>query len=135
MNALVALVALAAVFYYFWTGMGVARARGVSKISAPTMTGHPQLERAVRVQMNTLEWMPIFLTTLFLFDWLLPQPYGCYGAAVLGLIWIAGRIVYQQGYMADPAKRSTGFLIQALACVILFGGAVVGAGFRLSQGL
>ena len=133
MHALVAVVALAATFFYFWTGMGVARARGVSKIDAPTMTGHPTLERAVRVQMNTLEWMPIFLVSLFLFDGFVAAPYGAYGAALMGVVWIVGRILYQQGYMADPGKRSTGFLVQAVACIVLFVGALIGALMRLAQ--
>lgn len=134
MDPLVSVVALAAIFFYFWTGLGVARARGVAKIDAPAMTGHPQLERAVRVQMNTLEWLPIFLATLFLFDVFVAAPYGRYGAVILGLVWIVGRIVYQQGYMSDPSKRSTGFLIQSLSCAILFVGALAGALMKLAQG-
>ena len=31
------------------------------------MSGHPDFERAFRIQMNTLEWMPIFLPALWLF--------------------------------------------------------------------
>ena len=126
MHPLVALVTLLAVLAYFWTGMGVARARGVSKIDAPAMTGHPQLERAVRVQANMLEWMPIFLPSLWLF--VLPARSGSLAdiaAAGLGLVWIAGRFLYGAGYMADPAKRSAGFLVQALACVLLMLGALI----------
>ena len=44
-------------------------------------------------------------------------------AAALGLVWIVGRILYQRGYAQAAEKRSTGFLIQALAvAVLLFGG-------------
>jgi len=49
-------------------------------------------------------------------------------AAVLGLIWIAGRIAYMIGYTQAAARRGPGFLIQALACgALLFGalGAIV----------
>ena len=43
-------------------------------------------------------------------------------AAIVGLVWIVGRIVYQLGYVADPKKREMGFMIQALAvAVLLFG--------------
>ena len=134
MDGLIAIVALCAVFFYFWTGLGVARARGVSKIAAPMMTGHPTLERAVRVQMNTLEWLPIFLVSYFLFNAFVTQPWGRYGAVFLGIVWIIGRLLYQQGYMSDPGKRSTGFLVQALACAVLFVGALGGAFWRLAQG-
>jgi uncharacterized MAPEG superfamily protein len=43
-------------------------------------------------------------------------------AAAVGVVWIVGRVIYQRGYVADAGKRSTGFLIQALAvAVLLFG--------------
>jgi uncharacterized membrane protein YecN with MAPEG domain len=84
------------------------------------MTGDPILERAVRVQMNTLEWLPIFLVSM----WLFAIYWNDLVAAGLGVVWIVGRIVYQQGYMADPAKRETGFIIQALACAVLLLGAL-----------
>jgi glutathione S-transferase len=134
MHALVALVTVAAVLFYFFTSFGVATARRVSGINAPDMLGHPQLERAVRVHMNTLEWMPIFLVLLWLFAVFVPSPYGDYGASVLGLVWIVGRYIYRTGYMSDPANRSTGFLIQALACIALLIGAVGGAGWTLVKG-
>jgi uncharacterized membrane protein YecN with MAPEG domain len=98
------------------------------------MVGHPQLERAVRVQVNALEWMPIFLVTLWLFAGLVPAPYGRWGASLMGIVWIVGRLIYQRGYMADPSKRSTGFMIQALACVVLLLGALGGAVWKLVQG-
>ena len=50
-----ATVTLLALLAYFWMGLQVGRARGKSGISPPAMTGDPLLERAVRVQMNTLE--------------------------------------------------------------------------------
>ena len=135
MLSLVALVTIAAVLFYFWTSMGVAFARRASAIDAPIMTGHPQLDRAVRVQMNTLEWLPIFLTFLWLA--VLFPAIGAYTApvaAVLGLVWIFGRWIYMTGYMADPAKRSRGFMIQAIACMVLLLGAIVGAVMRLVAG-
>jgi len=134
MDAIVAIVALLSILFYFWTSLNVARARGVSKIDAPQMTGHPQLERAVRVQMNTLEWLPIYLITLWLFDVFTPKPYGGWIAAGLGVVWIIGRALYLTGYMADPAQRSTGFITQALSCAILLVGALGGAIWALVRG-
>jgi uncharacterized membrane protein YecN with MAPEG domain len=134
MDPIIAVVTLAATLFYFWTGMGVAGARRVSGIDAPAMVGHPQLERAVRVQINTLEWLPIFLVTLWLFAVFIPAPYGRWGGALLGLLWIIGRYLYMTSYMADPAKRTTGFLTQALACTVLFLGALGGALWTLVQG-
>jgi uncharacterized membrane protein YecN with MAPEG domain len=134
MDAIVAIVTLFSLIFYFLTSINVARARGVSGIDAPTMTGHPQLERAVRVQMNTLEWLPIFLVTLWLFDVFTPKPYGGLVAAALGVVWIVGRILYLTGYMSDPAKRSRGFAIQALSCAVLLIGAFGGATWSLIRG-
>ena len=54
-----AAVTVLAVLFVFYTGLAVARMRGKHKIDAPVMTGHPELERAVRVQSNTLEAFPI----------------------------------------------------------------------------
>ncbi len=134
MDPLVAVVTLAALLFYFTTAFAVGGARRASGIAAPAMTGHPLLERAVRVQINTLEWLPIFLVTLWLFAVFVPEPYGRWGGTILGVIWIVGRYIYQTGYMADPAKRSTGFLTQALACSVLFIGALGGAIWKLIQG-
>jgi glutathione S-transferase len=115
-----AVVSLLALLVYFWMGLQVGRARGKSGIDAPAMTGDPLLERAVRVQTNTLEWLPIFLVSL----WLFAIYWNELVAAGLGVVWIVGRLIYSAGYMADPAKRSTGFLIQILVCAILLFGAL-----------
>jgi len=131
MDAPVAIVALLSLLFYVCTVFNVGRARGVSKIDAPTMTGHPQLERAVRVQANTLEWLPIFLVSLWLFDLYIPKPLGAWIAAALGLVWILGRFIYMSGYMADPSKRSAGFFIQLLSAAVLLFGALGGAVWAL----
>jgi glutathione S-transferase len=115
-----AIVSLLSLLAYFWTVLQVGRARGKSGIHAPAMTGDPQLERAVRVQSNTLEWLPAFLVSL----WLFAIYWNELVAAALGIVWIIGRVIYSAGYMADPGKRSTGFLIQLLAVAILLFGAL-----------
>jgi glutathione S-transferase len=125
-----AFVTLLAVFLYFYTGILVAKARGKFGVKAPATTGNPDFERVFRVQMNTLEWMPIFLPALWLFalyinDW---------GAAALGLVWIAGRVVYISGYTQAADKRHRGFSIQAFATIALFIGAVGGIVLRLLRG-
>lgn len=117
-HAYVAIVTLLALLTYFWMGLEVGRARGKSGIQAPAMTGDPILERAIRAHYNTLEWLPLFLVPM----WLFAIYWSDLIAAIIGLIWIVGRILYQRGYVADPAKRELGFMIQALAvAVLLFG--------------
>ena len=115
----VAIVTLVAVFAYFWMGAQVSRTRTRLGILPPAMTGDPQLERTIRAHVNTAEWMPIFLPSL----WLFAVYWSSSVAAVLGLVWVVGRIVYFLGYVADPKKRFPGFFIQALAVTALALGA------------
>ncbi len=115
-----ALVTLLSLLFYFYTSIRVSKARTEFGVKAPAITGNPDFERVFRVQMNTLEWLPIFLPTLWLFaiyvsDWL---------AALIGLVWIAGRIAYLIGYAQAAAKRGPGFGIQAMATGVLLIGSL-----------
>lgn len=119
MYHLTALVTLLAILFYFYTSVHVARARAAYGVKAPAMTGQPDFERAFRVQMNTLEWMPIFLPSLWLFAIYVSDPI----AAAIGAVWIIGRIVYLVGYSSAADKRGPGFAIQAFASIALWLGA------------
>ena len=114
----VAIVTLVALLVYIWMGVRVGGARKKCGIHAPCMTGDPELERHIRVQANTLEWLPIFLPAL----WLFAIYWNDMVAAILGVIWIVGRVIYALGYAASPDKRELGFMIQmAAAAILLFG--------------
>ena len=115
-----ALVTCLAVAYCFFTGFQVGKARAKFGIKAPAVTGNLDFERVYRVQMNTLEWMPIFLPSLWLFAVYISDPV----AAAIGVVWIAGRILYMTGYSQAADKRGRGFGIQALAAGILWLGAL-----------
>jgi len=117
-----ALVTLLAVAFYVFLGTRVAAAHGKFGVKLPAMTGNPDFERVYRVQMNTLEWMPTFLVPL----WICAIYLSDIGAAVLGLAWIGGRVLYYIGYSKAVEKRLLGFLIQAVVCLLLFLGAVAG---------
>jgi uncharacterized membrane protein YecN with MAPEG domain len=125
-----AMVTLLALLAYLWMVAQVGRARGKSGIAAPAMTGDPLLERAVRVHYNTLEWLPIFLPSL----WLFAIYWNELVAAGMGIVWIIGRLLYSAAYMADPAKRGTGFMIQSLACAVLLFGALGRIVYSLATG-
>lgn len=117
-HAYVAIVSLLALLMYFWMSLQVPVARRKCGIQAPAMTGDPVLERTIRAHYNTLEWLPLFFIPL----WLFAIYWSDLWAAVIGLVWIVGRIIYQIGYVSAPEKRAPGFLIQALAvAVLLFG--------------
>jgi glutathione S-transferase len=101
-----AIVTLLAVILYFWFCFQVAQARVKFGIKPPAMTGNPGFERVFRIQMNTLEWMPIFLPAI----WLAAIYVSDIGAALLGVVWIAGRALYMRGYTEATEKRHPGFL-------------------------
>ncbi len=124
---LTAVVTCLAILFYFFTGIQVAKARATFGIKAPATTGNPDFERVFRVQMNTLEWLPIFLPSLWLFAIYVSDP----SAAAIGLVWIAGRILYMSGYSQAADKRGRGFRIQAMAAGILLLGALGAIVWRL----
>jgi len=115
----VALASLAAALTVLALGINVGRVRYACKIMAPAMTGDPRLERAIRVHYNSLEWLPLLLVSM----WLFALYWSDAVAAALGGIWVLGRILYAVGYMNDPLKRAPGFMIQALATLVLLFGA------------
>jgi glutathione S-transferase len=125
-----ALITLASVFFYSWLGLSVGKARALYKIAAPATTGDPAFERIYRVQMNTLEWMVIYLPCLWLFAYFVSDA----AAAIIGLVWIAGRYLYKRGYEEAPQKRSLGFTVQAIAVTALFLGVLVNILARLAFG-
>ncbi len=127
MYHLTTLVTLLAIAFYFFTSINVSRARTKTGVKVPATSGHPDFERAFRIQMNTLEWMPIFLPSL----WLFAVYIGDTIAAAIGAVWIIGRIVYFIGYSQAAAKRGPGFAIQALAAVALWAGAIGAVVLRL----
>ena len=119
-----AVVTILAIILYMTMGFRVGVMRGKHKIDAPAMTGHPELERAVRVQSNTLEAFPVFLPALWLAT-IYCDVLGIVPAA-LGLLWVIGRFLYMQAYISNPAKRGPGFGICVLALLALMILTIVG---------
>jgi glutathione S-transferase len=115
-----ALVTLLIALVYFGMALKVARTHARTGILAPTMTGDPVLERTCRAHANTLEWMPIALPSM----WLLAVYWSPTVAALLGLLWIVGRVIYFVGYVSEAKKRLPGFFIQATAAFALLLGAL-----------
>jgi len=117
-----ALVTLLAIAMYFVFATRVARARFRFGVKHPATSGNPDFERVFRAHVNTLEWLPTFLVPL----WLCAIYLNDVGAAALGLVWIAGRILYFAGYSQAAEKRLPGFFVQAATCLLLFIGAAIG---------
>jgi glutathione S-transferase len=130
MYHLTAIVTCLAILTYFLTTIQVSRARAAFGIKAPAIIGNADFERVFRVQMNTLEWMPIFLPSL----WLFAIYIGDGIAAALGLVWIVGRLLYMTGYAQAANKRGLGFGIQASAAAVLWLGALGAIVWRVVHG-
>lgn len=116
------LVTAIALLVYLVLTINVGRARAKYKIMPPQMTGDPNFERVVRVQQNTLEQLALFLPALWLFSEFVSPIWG----AIIGGVWIVGRIVFAWGYYQAPEKRAPGFAIGSLTVLTLLGGALVG---------
>jgi glutathione S-transferase len=117
-----ATVTLVALLLYFVIIGSVATARGRYGIKAPAVTGNEYFERAYRIQMNTLEQMALFLPAL----WLYAVYVSDRGAAVGGLVWVVGRVIYALAYTRDPASRGPGAMVTLFASVGLWLGAAYG---------
>jgi uncharacterized membrane protein YecN with MAPEG domain len=116
----VAVVTLLVGITLFGMALTVARTHAKTGILAPTMSGDPRLERAIRAHMNTSEWALIFLPAM----WLFASYWDVTWAAIFGALWVIARVVYFVGYLAAPEKRYPGFLVQVLMTSILLFGAL-----------
>ena len=100
----------------------VGRARGIHKVDAPAVVGHPDFERAFRAHQNTLEQTVMFLPTLWVATVFGNPTY----AAWLGYAWLIGRSWYLVGYLRATNKRGPGFMVSAIAWLGLFVVALMG---------
>ncbi|MFI5351708.1 MAG: MAPEG family protein [Candidatus Binatales bacterium] len=117
-----ALVTVLALIEYMILGVMVGQARGRYKIEAPATTGDPMFERYFRVHQNTLESLIVFLPAL----WICGITLSGRGAALIGLVYIVGRVVYVRGYLADPKGRAAGAMMTFAASGLLIIGSLIG---------
>lgn len=113
---------LATLIMYFWIMFNVGKARGKYRVQAPSVDGPPEFLRALRVQINTVEQLIFFIPAL----WLCAYWWNDKIAALGGLIWIIGRVIYAISYYRDAEKRAMGFVISTLAAIALVFGAAYG---------
>lgn len=125
--ALPGLVTCLALLVYFALTLNVGRARGKFNVPAPQVSGNPDFERVLRVQQNTVEQLLLFLPSLWVCSVLFNKTAG----AVLGGVWILGRIVYAVGYYKAAEKRGPGFGITMLGSLGLLGCSLWGAAHLL----
>jgi uncharacterized membrane protein YecN with MAPEG domain len=123
----VAIVILIALLEYVVFGALVGRARGRYGVKAPATSGHEVFERYFRVHYNTLELIVVFVPAMWLFGSYVSPTW----AAVLGLVYVVGRVAYLVGYVADPAKREIGFGLSVLPILVLLVGGLWGAARKM----
>jgi glutathione S-transferase len=112
---LTALVTLAALIWTFILGGKAGAMRGKHGVQAPATTGHPEFEKAFRIQSNTNEQIILFLPLL----WLSAAVVGDLWAALVGVVWIVGRVMYANAYQKDPATRGPGMIVTILSTGVL----------------
>ena len=125
-----ALVTVLALLTYQATALNVGRARALHGVPAPATNGPEPFERALRVQLNTLEQLVFFLPAF----WLASLLDNASVAGALGFVWVGGRIAYAVGYLQEAKKRGPGFGIAFLASAVLLVMALVGAVRTLAAG-
>jgi glutathione S-transferase len=118
------IVTILAVLFVFYTAMRVGAMRHKHDIRAPATSGHPEFDRAFRVQMNTLENFAVFLPLFWIATLLFRSV--AYVVPATGILWVIGRILYMTGYMKAPEMRGTGGIITTLAEAILLVLCIIG---------
>ena len=109
---------LLALLVYVWAAYRVGRARATFGVKAPACSGDENFERVFRAQQNTVEQMIFFLPLLALAAWL----WGDRAAAIYGLVWSLGRILYVEGYAREAGKRELGFMLSGLLSLLVLVG-------------
>jgi uncharacterized membrane protein YecN with MAPEG domain len=123
---LTAWTTIASMLMYIWVFANVGNARRTYKISAPATDGPIEFLTALRVQANTVEQLILFLPLLWMCCYFLSDVV----AAVLGSVWVVGRVIYALGYYQAPGKRTLGFAISSFAGVGLLGSTIYGLLFH-----
>lgn len=106
----VILITVLALMQFTFFGALVAIARGKLGIAAPAMSGTPEFECLVRVHLNTLERLVLFLPLM----WMAAQFWNPTWVALVGVVFLLGRMLYWKGYVKSPEARSWGNIVTML---------------------
>ncbi|HZF17956.1 MAG TPA: MAPEG family protein [Steroidobacteraceae bacterium] len=118
----VEIVIALAVLEFVVFGMFVGRARALYQVKAPATTGNEVFERYFRIHYNTLEQLIAFVPGI----WLFANHLSVRWAALIGVLYLVGRIVYFRGYAAAAEKRHIGSLLSMLPTLALLLGGLGG---------
>jgi glutathione S-transferase len=114
-----ALATLVAMIVYNLQIFYVVKARFKYDIKPPAISGNENFDRAWRVHYNTLEQLPFFLSTLWIFALTVSAPV----AGWLGLLWSIGRLGFMYGYYKSAKDRSNpvAYLSSVVTIIFLIG--------------
>ena len=101
------LVTLLAVIQFFCFAFFVGSARVKYGIRAPATSGNLEFERYFRVQQNTLETLIMFLPGL----WIAAHYWSATWIALVGAVYLVGRVLYFFSYVRDPNSRTLGYAL------------------------
>ncbi|MBN8886486.1 MAG: MAPEG family protein [Rudaea sp.] len=117
------LVTLLAVFQFLAMVWLVGRARARYKVRAPATTGDEGFERWFRVQQNTLETLIMFLPSL----WIAAHYWSATWMALIGCVYLIGRVLYLVSYVRDPRTRTLGYVLSIAPVGVLAALGIIGA--------
>ena len=101
------LVTLLAVIQFFCFAFFVGKARVKYGIRAPATSGNIEFERYFRVQQNTLETLIMFLPAM----WMAAHYWSSSWMALIGAVYLVGRVLYFLSYVRDPTSRTLGYAL------------------------
>ena len=119
---LTGIVTIVSLLIYVWMAMQIGKARSQHSVPVPLTDGPEGFVRVLRVHGNTMEGLILFLPAL----WLFALTIGDTWAALVGVAYPIGRLIYARGYYVAADKRGTGFAIGLASTIILLLGSLVG---------
>ena len=119
---LVYIVILLGLVFYTVLSFLVGRARAAHGVKAPAITGPEEFERTFRAHQNTLESLIVFVPAVWIFGVVVDPLW----AAIVGVVYLIGRVLYAVGYIRAAQKRGPGMMIGFIATVVLVLGSLVG---------
>jgi glutathione S-transferase len=113
-NALVSVTVLSLMQFFFF-GALVGKARAKLDVKAPSMNGPEAFERLVRVHLNTMERLVMFVPLL----WMAGQFWNPLWVAAAGVLFLVGLVLYWRGYVRSPEQRSLGNVLTIVSIASL----------------
>jgi len=118
---LLTIITMLALLQFVYFGAKVGAARNKYDVKAPATTGNETFERHYRVHYNTLEQLIVFLPSLWAFGFYVSFQYG----AILGVIYLIGRMLFAKAYVEEPKSRAIGAMLSGLPGIIMANGALI----------